>query len=211
MLAIASKVGMTIDHLLRLEAAESTATTDFLTELPNARSLFVHLDSELARRNRNGESVTVLVTDLDGFKAVNDRFGHLEGNKLLKAVAQSLKLSCREYDYVARMGGDEFVLVLPGMKREDLAIRTSRISSMVVEAARQIIGEDVVGISIGAVHAPEDGRDAETLLGEADRRMYQAKEARKEAARSGQLQNLGRKDFSWRSTTSVASHLESLR
>ncbi len=210
-LAIASKVGMTIDHLLRLEAAESTATTDFLTELPNARSLFVHLDSELARRNRSGESVTVLVTDLDGFKAVNDRFGHLEGNKLLKAVAQCLKLSCREYDYVARMGGDEFVLVLPGMKREDLAIRIARISSMVVDAARQIIGEDVVGISIGSVHAPEDGRDAETLLGEADRRMYQAKEARKESARSAQLQNLGRKDFSWRSAASVAPHLESLR
>ena len=199
MLAIASKVGMTIDHLLRLEAAESTATTDFLTELPNARSLFVHLDTELARRNRSGESVTVLVTDLDGFKSVNDRFGHLEGNKLLKAVAQCLKLSCREYDYVARMGGDEFVLVLPGMKREDLTIRTSRISSMVVDAARQIIGEDVVGISIGAVHAPEDGRDAETLLGEADRRMYKMKEMRKEAARSAQLQNLGRKEFSWRS------------
>jgi diguanylate cyclase (GGDEF)-like protein/putative nucleotidyltransferase with HDIG domain len=201
MLAIASKVGMTIDHLLRLEAAESTATTDFLTELPNARSLFVHLDSELARRSRSKESVTVLVTDLDGFKAVNDRFGHLEGNRLLKAVAQALKLNCREYDYVARMGGDEFVLVLPGLKREDLFARTSRISTMISEAARQVIGEDIIGISIGAVHAPDDGRDAETLLGEADRRMYQMKEERKEAARTRQLANLGRKDFSWRASS----------
>jgi diguanylate cyclase (GGDEF)-like protein/putative nucleotidyltransferase with HDIG domain len=198
MLAIASKVGMTIDHLLRLEAAESTATTDFLTELPNARSLFVHLDTELARRGRSGESVTVLVTDLDGFKAVNDRFGHLEGNKLLKAVARCLKLNCREYDYVARMGGDEFVMVLPGLRREDLAARTSRISTMIVESARQVIGEDMVGISIGAVHAPEDGRDAETLLAEADRRMYKMKEERKESARTRQLENLSRRDFSWR-------------
>ena len=205
MLAIASKVGMTIDHLLRLEAAESTATTDFLTDLPNARSLFVHLDSELARRSRNGESVTVLVTDLDGFKAVNDRFGHLEGNRLLKAVAQTLKLNCREYDYVARMGGDEFVLVLPGLKREDLLSRTSRISSMIADASRQVIGEDIVGISIGAVHAPEDGRDAETLLGEADRRMYQMKEERKEASKARQLLNLGRKDFSWRAAAEVTA------
>lgn len=203
MLAIASKVGMTIDHLLRLEAAESTATTDFLTELPNARSLFVHLDSELARRSRSKESVTVLVTDLDGFKAVNDRFGHLEGNRLLKAVAQTLKMNCREYDYVARMGGDEFVLVLPGLKREDLVSRIGRISTMIAEAAREVIGEDIIGISIGAVHAPEDGRDAETLLGEADRRMYQMKEERKEAARTRQLANLGRKDFSWRSASEV--------
>jgi len=205
MLAIASKVGMTIDHLLRLEAAESTATTDFLTELPNARSLFVHLDTELARRSRNGESVTVLVTDLDGFKAVNDRFGHLEGNRLLKAVAQTLKLNCREYDYVARMGGDEFVLVLPGLKREDLVARTGRIGSMITDTARQIIGEEIIGISIGAVHAPEDGRDAETLLAEADRRMYQMKEERKEAAKARQLLNLGRKDFSWRTAAEAIS------
>ncbi len=205
MLAIASKVGMTIDHLLRLEAAESTATTDFLTELPNARSLFVHLDSELARRSRNGESVTVLVTDLDGFKAVNDRFGHLEGNRLLKAVAQTLKLNCREYDYVARMGGDEFVLVLPGLKREDLVARTGRIGSMITEAARHVIGEDIIGISIGAVHAPEDGKDAETLLAEADRRMYQMKEERKEAAKAQQLLNLGRKDFSWRAAAEAVA------
>ncbi|MBM3761781.1 MAG: diguanylate cyclase [Acidobacteria bacterium] len=203
MLAIASKVGMTIDHLLRLEAAESTATTDFLTELPNARSLFIHLDSELARRNRSGESVTVLVTDLDGFKAVNDRFGHLEGNRLLKAVAHTLKLNCREYDYVARMGGDEFVLVLPGLKPEDLVSRIGRISSMITDAARQVIGEDIIGISIGAVHAPVDGKDAETLLGEADRRMYQMKEEGKEMARTRQLANLGRKDFSWRAASEV--------
>lgn len=201
MLAIASKVGMTIDHLLRLEVAESTATTDFLTELPNARSLFIHLDSELARRNRSGESVTVLVTDLDGFKAVNDRFGHLEGNRLLKAVAHTLKLNCRKYDYVARMGGDEFVLVLPGLKPEDLVSRIGRISSMITDAARQVIGEDIIGISIGAVHAPVDGKDAETLLGEADRRMYQMKEERKEMARSRQLVNLGSRDFSWRAAS----------
>ncbi len=204
MLAIASKVGMTIDHLIRLTEAENSATTDYLTELPNARSLFVHLDAELARRSRNRESVTVLVTDLDGFKAVNDRFGHLEGNKLLKAVAHCLKLNCREYDYVARMGGDEFVMVLPGLKKEDLIQRTDRISNMIVEVSRQVIGEDIIGISIGAVHAPEDGRDAEALLAEADRRMYRMKEQRKEAARAAQIQNLGRKDFNWR----TAGHIE---
>jgi diguanylate cyclase (GGDEF)-like protein len=198
LLAIASKVGMTIDQLIRLSQAESTATTDFLTDLPNARSLFVHLDAELARCSRNRENLTLFVTDLDGFKAVNDRFGHLEGNKLLKAVAQCLKSNCREYDYVARMGGDEFVMVLPGLKREDMAMRMDRISRMVVDTARTVIGEDVIGISIGAVHAPQDGRDAEALLAEADKRMYRMKEERKEAKRQEQLQNLARKDFSWR-------------
>lgn len=198
MLAIASKVGMTVDHLIRLSQAENSATTDFLTELPNARSLFVHLDAELARCARNRESVTVFVTDLDGFKSVNDRFGHLEGNKLLKAVAQCLKANCREYDYVARMGGDEFVMVLPGLKKEDMHQRILRISHMIEDVARQVIGEDVIGISIGSVHAPEDGRDAEALLAEADKRMYRMKEERKERKRNESLQSLAKKNFNWR-------------
>jgi diguanylate cyclase (GGDEF)-like protein len=198
MLAIASKVGMTVDHLIRLTEAKNSATTDFLTDLPNARSLFVHLDAELARCARSRESVTVFVTDLDGFKAVNDRFGHLEGNKLLKAVAQCLKQNCREYDYVARMGGDEFVMVLPGLKREDMRQRIDRISQMIEDVARQVIGEDVIGISIGAVHAPEDGRDAEALLAEADKRMYRMKEERKESKRNNDLRALAHKNFNWR-------------
>jgi diguanylate cyclase (GGDEF)-like protein/putative nucleotidyltransferase with HDIG domain len=210
LLAIASKVGMTVDHLLRLSQAESSATTDFLTGLPNARSLFVHLDAELSRCLRNRETLTLFVTDLDGFKAVNDRFGHLEGNRLLKAVAQTLKANCREYDYVARMGGDEFVMVLPGLKRDDMVPRMERISSMVAEAACTVIGEEVIGISIGAVHAPEDGKDAEALLAEADKRMYRMKEQRKEARRQTQLSDFARRDFSWRKSPEPTTALPSL-
>ena len=97
---------------------EDSATTDYLSGLPNARSLFLRLDSEVARCKRNGEPLCVVVCDLDGFKQVNDRFGHLEGNKVLRLVADALRSRCREYDYVARMGGDEFVLLLPGSDRE---------------------------------------------------------------------------------------------
>src|SRR5581483_11688307 len=99
--------------------AAISATTDALTNLPNARSLFLHLDAELARCKRTASTLAVLVSDLDGFKQVNDRFGHLEGNKVLKRVAEGLSQTCREYDYVARMGGDEFVLLLTGIKPDD--------------------------------------------------------------------------------------------
>ena len=75
----------------------------------------MHLDSELSRCKRAASPLAVLVCDLDEFKKVNDQYGHLEGNEVLRSVAHALRDACREYDYVARMGGDEFVMVLPGL------------------------------------------------------------------------------------------------
>lgn len=81
--AVSAKVAMSIENALKYRQAESSASTDFLTGLYNARSLFLHLDGELARCRRMNTPLAVLVSDLDGFKQVNDRFGHLEGNKLV--------------------------------------------------------------------------------------------------------------------------------
>ena len=105
LMAISTKAGLTIENALRYSQAEKSATTDELTLLPNARSLFLHLDAELARCSRANTELAVMVLDLDGFKEVNDRFGHLVGNRVLKAAAQGIRGACREYDYVARMGG----------------------------------------------------------------------------------------------------------
>ncbi len=116
LLAIVPKLALSIENALRFQQAESSASTDYMTGLPNARSLFLHLDGELARCRRLNSPLVVLVCDMNGFKQVNDQYGHLEGNRLLHSVAKKLKESCREYDYVARMGGDEFVLVLPGLQ-----------------------------------------------------------------------------------------------
>ena len=110
-------MALAIENALKYEQAESSATTDYLTGLPNARSLFLQLDRELARCKRETSTLTAMVCDMDGFKQINDRFGHLEGNRVLRLFAQALKHSCREYDYVARMGGDEFVVVAPGLDR----------------------------------------------------------------------------------------------
>src|SRR5437016_5751855 len=81
LLAISSKIALSFENALKYRQVERTATTDYLTSLPNARSLFIHLDSELARCRRHQMSVAVLVCDLDGFKQINDRFGHLQGNR----------------------------------------------------------------------------------------------------------------------------------
>jgi diguanylate cyclase (GGDEF)-like protein len=196
LLAISSKVALSIENALKYRQAETSATTDYLTALPNARSLFLHLDSELARCRRTNWPLAVLVCDLDGFKQINDRFGHLEGNKVLRVVAQGLKESCREYDYVARMGGDEFVLVLPGLKADAVQNKITRLSFIASEAGREVCGEDILSISAGEAHFPDDGNDAEQLLAEADRRMYKSKQRQKLAAENGR----GWK-FDWRTTT----------
>jgi diguanylate cyclase (GGDEF)-like protein len=161
-----------------------------LTMLPNARSLFLRLDSELSRSKRTMEPLTVLVCDVDGFKQVNDRFGHLEGNKVLRYVADVLRGTCREYDYVARMGGDEFVILLPGSDREAVKRRISEFQSIACDATPLLNGAGVIRLSVGEAFYPEDGSDAEQLLAGADRRMYKSKQLNK-AKRANAVQMLG--------------------
>jgi diguanylate cyclase (GGDEF)-like protein/putative nucleotidyltransferase with HDIG domain len=176
LLAISSKLALSIENALKYQQAESSATTDYLTGLPNARSLFLHLTQELARCRRAGNSVAVLVCDLDGFKQVNDRYGHVEGDKVLRELGAQLKEACRGYDYVARMGGDEFVIVAPGLKPEAMVQKAERLHGLAVRIGRQICGQDFLGLSVGTAFFPQDGVDAEGLLAAADRRMYSVKQ-----------------------------------
>jgi len=176
LLAISSKVALSVENALKFQQVESSATTDYLTGLPNARSLFLHLTQELARCRRTGSTLAVMVCDLDGFKQVNDRYGHLEGDKLLRLFADDLKEACREYDYVARMGGDEFVIIAPGMKPEAVNEKVSRLNQLAIQAGRRVCGRDLVSLSVGTALCPNDGYDPEGLLAEADRKMYTMKQ-----------------------------------
>jgi len=175
LLAVSSKIALSVENALKYQQAEDSATTDYLTGLPNARSLFVHLSRELARCRRTGTSLAVMVCDLDNFKQVNDLYGHLEGDNLLKDFAGHLKECCRGYDYVARMGGDEFVIVAPGLSSEASNEKASRLNQLAVDAGNKIAGRELVGLSVGTAFCPEDGFDIERLLAEADRRMYSMK------------------------------------
>ncbi len=175
LLAISSKLGFTIENALKYRIAEDSATTDYLTGLPNARSLFLHLDREIARCKRANLSLAVFVSDFNGFKQVNDRFGHFQGNKLLQMFSEALKDSCREYDYAARMGGDEFVVVAAGLDQHAAAEMARRLETIIAEVGKTVCGEDLVSVSIGQAFYPADGGNAEHLLAEADRRMYGAK------------------------------------
>ena len=193
LLAVASKVALSVENALKYQQAESSATTDYLTGLPNARSLFVHLAQEVARCRRMKSSLAVLVCDIDGFKQINDSFGHLEGDKLLREFTTRLKDVCRGYDYVARMGGDEFVITAPGLTPEAAQEKAERLNQAAIESGRHVCGRDLITLSVGMAFCPADGFDVERLLAEADRRMYSMKQVHhaETAAREENAQRRG--------------------
>jgi len=183
--AAATKVAVAVENALKYRQVERSAVTDMLTELPNARSLFLHLDSEVSRAQRTDQTIAVLVCDLDGFKQINDRYGHLEGNRVLRAVARALRSQCREYDTVARLGGDEFVLVLPGQKPQSVNTKVEQLIRAVAEAGYETVRTACLGISVGVAYYPADGEDAEALLAVADQRMYREKQGGETARGAG--------------------------
>jgi diguanylate cyclase (GGDEF)-like protein len=132
----------------------------------------LQLDREMARCKRDNKTLTVMVADMDGFKQINDRFGHLEGNRVLQLFAHSLKETSREYDYVARMGGDEFVVIAPGLTPEAAMRKSEQMRALAQQAGKTICNEDILSLSVGKAVYPEDGMDAEKILSEADKRMY---------------------------------------
>jgi len=130
----------------------------------------------VARCRRTKSSLAVMVCDIDGLKKINDSFGHLEGDKLLREFSTRLRDACRGYDYVARMGGDEFVITAPGLTIEAADEKSIRLNKAAIEAGRHTCGREVITLSVGTAFCPEDGYDVEALLAEADRRMYCVKQ-----------------------------------
>lgn len=151
------------------------AVRDPLTGLANRTLLEERLRASLARDARTGASTGVLFLDLDGFKAVNDQYGHAVGDAVLCAVAARLSAAVRPSDTVGRLGGDEFVVLVENATAPALRPLVTRLRTAV--GARIVIdGLHLdVGVSIGVAVADRGERDAAQLLGEADRQMYQAK------------------------------------
>lgn len=158
------------------EAARFLAFHDPVTGLPNRVLLTDRLRLELAHAQRDGTRVAIMFVDLDNFKKINDTLGHQVGDELLEKVATQLRGCLRKSDAVARFGGDEFVLVLPGLQSEDnvssIAAKVLRLQDQAVQIEnRQVF----VTFSIGVAVFPGDGEDFDTLLRNADTAMNRAK------------------------------------
>lgn len=164
--------------------AESNALTDPLTGLPNARALQVRFDQEVSRARRNNRPFQVIMLDLDDFKIVNDTFGHKIGDRMLREVANLIQSQLREYDFLARYAGDEFVALLPDLTAEQVDELRGRIETIVRSFSLSVRADmrARVGISIGASIFGANGESLDQLLIAADQAMYRAKSAHKSGA-----------------------------
>jgi len=159
------------------KAIQHLANHDALTGLPNRRLFNERINLEIARSQRNQLCFSVMLFDLDQLKRVNDSYGHNIGDMLLQAVAQRLLGLLRKSDTIARMGGDEFLLILPEMETPEDAVQTAeRILSAVSTPFFLETKQIDITTSIGAAFFPNDGEDVDTLVRKADLAMYKAKE-----------------------------------
>ena len=166
------------DQKLAEEQIRVLAYHDTLTGLPNRRLFADRLSVAVAQTERAGDKIGILFVDLDHLKVINDSLGHTYGDLLLQAVAERLRQSVREGDTVARLAGDEFTILLPGISGAKDAVN---VAEKILNSVRQPFrfGDEKIrtSCSIGVSICPEDGRDAETLLKSADSAMYRAKKS----------------------------------
>ena len=160
----------------RSRELESQANTDPLTGLGNLRALQRQLASLVDVHKRYLHPFGLLLMDIDGLKRINDSYGHQAGDRVLMQVAMSLRRSIRSVDTAARMGGDEFCVLLPQQDLKSAAKLAARLATAVEEEVASP-GDPPVTLSIGVAASPEHGDDAEALIDTADRAMYRAKAA----------------------------------
>jgi diguanylate cyclase (GGDEF)-like protein len=175
----AGSVAITLATRRRLERERDgmrrSALTDPLTGIANRRSLLERINYEILRHDRLEHSFALVMIDLDGFKRLNDRFGHAAGDDLLREIAGALQRTLRSQDTAARIGGDEFCVLAPETDVRGLVQLESRVQQAIERASA---GMDRLGASVGIALFPQDGTSADELLDSADHRLLAVKRER---------------------------------
>ncbi len=168
---------------------ETHALTDPMTNLPNARSLQIHFENEVARSKRSGNEFHLIMLDLDGFKAVNDTFGHKTGDVLLREISKVMRGQLREYDFLARYAGDEFVAIIPETSTEGIQELCQRMEKA-IHQFKLPIGDGRfarVGASLGSACYPKNGESIDQIIIAADQKMYSVKAEHKQKQAQKQI------------------------
>ena len=179
----AEMVGIALENAFTFQKIKLLSLVDDLTQLYNSRYLHQALGVEITRAKRYNYPVSVVFLDLDGFKSVNDRYGHLVGSQTLVVVGHILKDLVRNVDIIARYGGDEFTLILPNTDLEASVLVAERLRRAIEKHDyRKTPGYDfVLSASFGIAESPRHGADPDLLIQKADQAMYRVKESTKNA------------------------------
>lgn len=169
----ASHAALAIRNAYLLMQVQKLADTDALTGLANRRSFEKVLAQEISRAERNDDTVTLMMVDVDHFKSFNDNYGHQAGDEILRLMSKALQQSCRDFDTPARYGGEEFAVILPGCPSSESVKVAERLRKLVEE----IESVAPVTASAGVATFPTHAGDAEGLINAADEALYQSKEA----------------------------------
>jgi len=178
---IAEQAGTVLHNSIVFEQTQEDSLTDPLTALPNRRSMFVHLARELARAARLKTEVALIVMDVDGFKAINDTYGHSVGDAALREISRALQMALRPYDLCVRYAGDEFIVVVSDCSREAAELKRCELQACLgrIELTGRPGRVFRLAVSAGVAVFPRDGATWEALLAEADHRMYRDKAGRR--------------------------------
>lgn len=163
---------LTIERVKSIEEMRQLSITDGLTGLYNHRYLMEQMNRELQRSSRHNQMFSIIMLDIDNFKDYNDKFGHLDGNKVLKEVTKVLKKTARATDTVGRFGGEEFCIIMPGEKKDGAAAFAKRLLN---EIAEHSFPNRKITLSGGVATFPKDGKTALDLIKKADKLLYKAK------------------------------------
>ncbi len=171
---VAGTAGNALGNVQMFEEMKHLARTDFMTALPNHRFFQSTLSRELSRADRHDHSMSLLIIDLDFLKKVNDRFGHPAGDTVIRCVADTIQSTCREIDFAARYGGDEFVVVLPETDLAGAIQVAERIRLGIEKTDVGVVGK--VTASVGVASYPLNATSKEELIRVADQALYLAKD-----------------------------------
>lgn len=172
--AFGALASLAISHAQYQEHLEHMASTDGLTGLANHRTFWETLNRELSRARRYGTPLSLVVLEIDKFKRINDSFGHLKGDEALRGIAQVLNRCCRTMDIAARIGGDEFALILPETDKQGAEYVARRVHKAI--AKYRLDGHHKMTVSIGLAAFPDDGLTPNALFAVADYAMYHIKD-----------------------------------
>ncbi len=174
---LADYAAIAIENAQDVSRVQQLTITDDVTGLFNTRHLYTLLEREIAKLSQSGSGFSLLFLDLDRFKQVNDRYGHLVGSELLGAFGRRLRNMCRVDDICFRYGGDEFVVLMPTTGPEEaLSISELLHKRMTDTVFRMRNGLEIsIGSSVGLASCPQDGETVHAILGIADKRMYAVK------------------------------------